>query len=202
MKNTVFAGILAATIVAIFPSIAGAQTTVLTEAEKAGIILMREEEKLARDVYLELYYTWKIPVFANIAASEQTHMDAMKNLIAQFGLADPVKSDELGAFTSRELAGLYKELITFGNTSAESAVIVGARIEELDIADLMRLIGGTKNTSIISVYENLLKGSRNHLRSFSGQFARYGTVFKPEYISPELYQQIIRSPREQGPYAN
>ena len=42
---------------------------------------MREEEKLARDVYLTLYDIWGTPAFNNIASSEQTHMDAVLMLI-------------------------------------------------------------------------------------------------------------------------
>jgi len=35
---------------------------------------MREEEKLARDVYLKLFDTWKLTVFSRIARSEQRHL--------------------------------------------------------------------------------------------------------------------------------
>lgn len=38
----------------------------LSSAEEAGILLMREEEKLARDVYLTLYEKWNIPVLRTL----------------------------------------------------------------------------------------------------------------------------------------
>ena len=39
---------------------------------------MREEEKVARDVYLSLNDTWNLRIFKNITSSEQTHMNAIK----------------------------------------------------------------------------------------------------------------------------
>ncbi|HHJ13326.1 MAG TPA: DUF2202 domain-containing protein, partial [Gammaproteobacteria bacterium] len=42
----------------------------LTDVERDGILYMREEEKLARDVYLHLYDVWQLRVFDNISVSE------------------------------------------------------------------------------------------------------------------------------------
>lgn len=39
----------------------------LSAAEEAGILFMREEEKLARDVYLALNEIWQLRVFEKIA---------------------------------------------------------------------------------------------------------------------------------------
>ena len=40
-------------------------TTALSDAEAATLVFMREEEKLARDVYITLYDQWEHPVFNN-----------------------------------------------------------------------------------------------------------------------------------------
>ncbi|AZR72789.1 hypothetical protein BBF96_04895 [Anoxybacter fermentans] len=65
----------------------------LSESERDGIILMREEEKLTRDVYLKLYEKWSLNIFQNIAKSEITHMGAVALLINRYELEDPVKED-------------------------------------------------------------------------------------------------------------
>ena len=49
----------------------------LNQAELASLAFMREEEKLARDVYTNLYAKWGVSIFNNISKSEQTHMDAV-----------------------------------------------------------------------------------------------------------------------------
>lgn len=75
----------------------------LSEEEIAGLVLMREEEKLARDVYNTLGEKWGINIFTNIAKSEQTHTDAIKVLLDRYEIEDPIKDDSAGIFTSSEL---------------------------------------------------------------------------------------------------
>ena len=54
------------------------------------------------------------------------------------------------------------------------ALIVGATVEDLDIKDLIDLLNKTDNPDIILVYNNLNKGSRNHLRAFIAQIESLG----------------------------
>jgi hypothetical protein len=130
----------------------------LSEAEIQGLIQMREEEKLARDVYTTLGEKWGINIFFNIADSEQTHTDAVKDLIERYGLEDPVKDDGVGVFTSQVMDELYGTLVTQGEASLVDALIVGATVEDLDIYDLSELLDETDNADIIIVYKNLSKG--------------------------------------------
>lgn len=181
--------------------IAGIEPGTLTAEEEAGILLMREEEKLARDVYLTLAEKWEIPVFSNIARSEETHMEAMEMLIERYGLTDPVddaSSGSRGRYSNEEFNGLYTDLINRGSESFEAAMEVGALIEDLDIADLQRLIEESGNDDVKIVYQNLLKGSRNHLRSFYRQIGRNDSEYKPEYISQGDFDRIVSSRNETG----
>ena len=178
--------------------IAGIPASELSAAERDGLLLMREEEKLARDVYTTLGELWSIRAFANIAASEQTHMDSVKQLLDRYSVTDPVRVDSTGSFTSPEMKRLYDDLVARGRESAVEALEVGALIEDLDIADLKRLIGETDNDDIKIVYQNLLKGSRNHLRTFSMQIARYGDAYEPRYITAADYRKIVGSRNEAG----
>jgi len=173
----------------------------LSSAEEAGILLMREEEKLARDVYLTLYEKWNIPVFASIAASETTHMDSMELLIDRYGLEDPVADESAAArgnYQREEFEELYSDLTAQGLASYQAALEVGALIEDLDIADLQKLISESSNDDVKVVYQNLVKGSRNHLRAFIRQLDRYDGEYVPQYITKADYQQIITSRNESG----
>ncbi len=173
-------------------------TGVLTSAEKAGLIMMREEEKLARDVYSVLADEWGVRIFSNIAASEQTHMNVMGALLSKYSLPDPIKDDTVGVFTDSHLQDLYNDLTKRGLTSRAEAFQVGATIEDLDIYDLEELLAKTDKVDIIQAYQNLQKGSRNHLRAFTRQIERSGDGYKPQYISISEYQSIISSAQEQG----
>ena len=115
----------------------------LTEVEAEGLIFMREEEKLARDVYLTLYDQWNIPIFQNIARSEQTHTDAIKNLLDTYGLVDPMVNDKIGVFVNPDLQALYDQLVEMGSQSLSDALKVGIAIEEIDILDLKKYIAQT-----------------------------------------------------------
>jgi len=140
--------------------------------EIADLIFMREEEKLAHDVYMALYETWGQQIFSNIASSEQTHTDAVARLLERFGIEDPVVSAELGVFADAGLQSLYDQLVAQGQTSLEDALRVGIAIEELDIVDLEERLERTDNTEIERVYTSLLKGSYNHLAAFVSTLER------------------------------
>ncbi len=180
-------------------TIAPIQTGVLTEDEAQALLFMREEEKLARDTYLALYEMWQLPIFQNIAASEQTHTDAVKTLIERYGLVDPMVNDEAGVFVNQDLQNLYDTLVAQGSQSVADALKVGGAIEEIDILDLEVRIAQTEKTDIILVYENLLKGSRNHLRAFVTNLQNQtGEIYAPQYMSAEAYQLITSSEVETG----
>jgi hypothetical protein len=171
----------------------------LSSAEIEDILYMREEEKLARDVYLTLYQEWGVPIFQNIAGSEATHMAAIKNLIDRYGLEDPVAGHDIGVFTNPTLQGLYDQLVAEGSKSLEDALRVGAAIEEIDILDLEKAVAQTDKADIQLVYQNLMKGSRNHLRSFTSTLEKQtGEVYQPQYLDPAAYEEIIGTPRETG----
>ena len=169
--------------------------TELSDVEKEGIVYMREEEKLARDVYLQLYEKWGVNNFNNIGKSEASHMDAMKSLIDRYDLDDPAKEKAIGEFTNQELQQLHDELINVGSQSEVDALKVGAAIEEIDIIDIERYVAQTGKEDIKLVYENLLKGSRNHLRSFISVMKRRGINYESQYITQEKNGTMSFSPR-------
>ena len=171
----------------------------LSIAEVEGLLYMREEEKLAKDVYLTLYEKWGMSIFQNIANAEQTHMDAVKTLIERYGLEDPAAASDIGVFTNSTLQDLYDQLVETGNQSLGDALRVGAAIEEIDILDLEEYIAQTDKADIQMVYDNLMKGSRNHLRSFVSTLKKQeGEIYEPQYLSQEAYDAIVSTPTEAG----
>ncbi|MDG6773834.1 DUF2202 domain-containing protein [Thiomicrorhabdus sp. ZW0627] len=169
----------------------------LSVEEEQGLIFMREEEKLARDVYLTLYDAWGLSVFKNVAESEQKHTDTIALLIEKYQLADPVIDDTVGVFTDYHFTETYEALVEMGSASLEGALQVGNMIEELDIKDIAEAIAKVDgNDDIVAVYEELTKGSRNHLRSFWDVLTKNGFTYEPQFISQEEFDEIINSPME------
>lgn len=185
-------------LVTLFSQPTFAATKTLSEAESAHLVLMREEEKLARDVYLTLAEQYRQRIFSNIAGAEERHYSAILPLLQDYQIPDPVKSNAVGEFTSSKMQTLYKQLVNKGDDNLLNALQVGAEIEELDIADLMKAQAETDNGDINNVYANLTRGSRNHLRAFIRQIKRQGGDYQPKHISLELFSEIINSEQERG----
>lgn len=168
-----------------------------TADDDADLIFLREEEKLARDVYDLLDETWGTPqVFANIRQSEQSHMDALGVALDQRGLTDPIVDDTRGVFQDPRLSDLYVDLTTQGSDSVVAALTVGATIEDLDIVDLRVAIDTTNDADLADTYARLMCGSYNHLRAFVGQLDREGVAYAPQYLTPAEMSAILDGPRE------
>lgn len=163
----------------------------LSEEEISALQYMREEEKLARDVYATLYSLWGQNIFLNISQSEQAHMDSIKELLDGYSLVDPASS-EVGVFTNPELQTLYTELVARGSQSMVEAINVGAAIEEIDILDLEKSLQNTTNLDVQRVFESLMKGSINHINAFAKQYNRQtGVSYTPQFMSQEDYDTLI-----------
>ncbi|MCB0283937.1 MAG: DUF2202 domain-containing protein [Calditrichaeota bacterium] len=159
--------------------------------ESESLSYIREEEKLARDVYIVLFQKWNMRVFNNISGSEQKHTSAIKLLLEKYTLEDPA-TEEIGLFTNPELQSLYNALISKGDSSLVQALLVGAAIEEIDIIDIQdELDNVIDNQDITIVYENLLSGSANHLRAFVRNLEMSGVDYTPQYLNEETYYHIL-----------
>jgi hypothetical protein len=163
----------------------------LSAEESSALLYMREEEKLAHDVYVTFYSQWGLPIFQNISQSEQTHGNAVKSMLDRYGLSDPA-SNAVGVFTNSDIQTLYNDLVVRGSQSLAEALKVGAMIEEIDIIDLQERLTQTDNADIQQVFNNLLNGSYNHLGSFTSMLSlQTGETYQPQHLSAESYQAII-----------
>jgi hypothetical protein len=170
----------------------------LSPSETEALLIMREEEFLAHDVYLTLSQLYTKPIFRNITRSEQRHTDAVKTLINKYSLVDPAANHVTGNFTNQNLQTLYNSLVTFGSVSLRNALITGATIEDLDIKDLKDHMLTIDNQDFTCVFKNLMRGSRNHLRSFYANIKFTGGTYTPQYLSQEEFDAIVNSKHETG----
>lgn len=171
----------------------------LSTPEQNSILFMREEEKLARDIYLKFQEKYNLNAFSNISASEQTHMDAMLKLITRYSLTDPVGANGIGVFENDDLQALYDALLLQGNASLIEALKVAALVEEVDIVDLQTALSTVvDNQDVEMVYENLLAASRNHLRAFVKNLQNQGVTYVPQRLTQAEYDAIISTGWEHG----
>ena len=224
MKNLIKTVIAASITAAVMSTSAlaaggnGGGSTGLDANEAAHLTFMREEEKLARDVYLTLANMYPAQTTFNTIAttSEQTHTDTMRDKLAQYGLQDPNPETNnlpasLGVFTGAEWGSYFDEkfalLTNWAANSELDALYAGAFIEELDMHDIticpqVMIDAGystpcgleyTDENGLINAYNSLVDGSESHLRSYVGQIeAIIGTGnYVAQYLSQEEVDTIL-----------
>ncbi len=188
----------------------------LTVGEHEHLIYMREEEKLARDVYITLGQMYpRSRVFGNIASSEEKHTTAVKRILDKYSIEDPVTNDNVGVFTGDKygdyFSATFDALIDRGSVSNLEALYVGAYIEELDILDINKCdhvildrneelnypedcgLESTTKSDLQRMLGSLLSGSENHLRAFVQNIERhigYGN-YQAQVISQEEVDDIL-----------
>ena len=130
------------------------------------LTFMVQEEKMARDLYLEFADESGARQFTNIARSEQKHMDAVRVLLDRYGIADPTAGDAIGEFDNAQIQALYDKLYAKGMESLAKAAKVGITVEKVDIADINDMLDDEPAADITQVLQNLKAGSYNHLGAF------------------------------------
>lgn len=199
--------------------VVGAAT--LDHAEETHLVFMREEEKLARDVYLTFAQIYpNQPVFQTIATrSEQTHTDTMRDKLAMYLITDPNPDandlpSSIGVFTGAEYGPYFTEkfttLTSLGMQSELHALYVGALIEELDMHDIVQCpkvivetdpaieeggcgLNYTDERPLKNAYSSLVAGSENHLKAYVGQIEAVIGVgnYEAQYLTQEQVDAIL-----------
>ncbi len=122
----------------------------------------------------------------------------MSALLKKYEITDPSASLPPGKFADPTLQKLYNEFEKKGSISRIEALKVGVTIEEMDLFDLSRWAKTTNRADLQQVYENLARGSRNHLRAFVRNLSNAGFTYKPKHISQEEFNKVISSQNERG----
>lgn len=150
------------------PPTAPASAAALDQATADALTFMREEERMARDLYTALdEHHGGLAPFTRIKDAEQRHFDALGRLLPRFGLDDPAAGATVGEYADADLQSRYDGWLERGLTSQDEALKVGIELETADIADLEKLIADTDNAQVERILTNLLRGSRHHLDAFT-----------------------------------
>lgn len=150
---------------------AGAASTATVAAADSSLTqslqAMREEERMARDLYraFAAKYDGALP-FSNIATSEQRHFDAVGVLLDRYDVADPAAGKGAGSYANAEVQKLYDAWLAEGNGSLAKAFAVGVKLETADIGDLKDAINAVSAADVKQVYTRLLNASEHHLAAF------------------------------------
>ncbi len=131
---------------------------------------MREEERLARDLYQSIakLYPDNAAAFTRIASSEQRHFESVGLLLTRYGIADPAANSSVGTYADAGLTTAYADLLAKAKGSLTDAYGAGVTVETTDIADLKEILAVSGLPADVSqVLTRLLAGSQNHLATFT-----------------------------------
>jgi len=178
-------------------------TTELSDDEISGLLFMREEEELARDLYIDIYEATgsRLTTFQNISVKAETqHAEAIRVLLERYGIDDP-STGVHNTYRDPDLQDLYDQLFNIAIGSDDLATLrVGALVEETDIRDInnYKAMVSAEKTNIIDTYDRLLCGSRNHLRAFAGQIENLtGSAYVTQVPALDAeVQEILNSSKE------
>lgn len=163
----------------------------LTESETEGLLLIREETKLSRDLNLELYDMWEYELFKDIATSEQSYMEKTESVISDYNIDDPVKDDSRGRYTSLYISKLYNDLLKKGKKSPFEALRICATLEDMNIKDLNDLIENTTNQDLIDHYYELKLAAIGHIRALYNMLKENAMGYEAQFLSPEELKAIL-----------
>lgn len=155
----------------------------LTDAQKYTIAYMWNEEKLAKDIYLELNLLYPTQQLENIATKSETiHQALVEDLVQRYDLnitnlvdyKENYSEEELRAFKSgefgvQEIQDLYDTLYAEGKQSQQAALEVGCKVEVTDVEDLLdeiKIAETVDAQDLIATWNVLLSGSYNHYWAF------------------------------------
>jgi hypothetical protein len=170
----------------------------LSPAQATQLASLLEEEKLAHDVYLALAKTSGLQIFTTIAKSESQHMRTIEQLVSHYSVAPSAKNLPAGTFSNPTFQSLYQTLVSSGSKSPLDAARVGAKVEELDIKDLQKLLSENPPQQIAQVLKHLQMASMNHLRAFTTVVKEMGGTYTPEHLNQQEFNEIVSSSNQQG----
>lgn len=176
-------------------------TDSLTVTEIEGLMYLREEEKMAHDLYRAYFQDNNLHIFKKISLAERKHMKATRRLINFYGLTDPA-IQTAGQFSDTTIQAMYDALLADGLSSPEAALGSAAFVEESDILDLINELSSTSNINLTFVYSKLLNGSKRHLKGLVHILDNYGVVYQPQLLDSTLYYDIINMTWPAPPASN
>jgi hypothetical protein len=148
-----------------------AKSGTLTDAQKATLAAMAEEEKLALDLYTAFADRYDTQVFDRISESEAHHLDTVRVLLDRYKLDDPTTNRKAGSFADAKTQETYDRLLEQGKAGEDAAFKAGRTVEVTDIEDLNNALKGLNAPDAKQVYERLVEASQKHLNAFERQLA-------------------------------
>ena len=169
-----------------------------TPIELQALAYIHEEERLARDVYFEMFKLWGLSIFKSISEEEQEHINVTAHFLRIFNINNLYSTESPGQYANNDLTLLYQTLTRKGAVSAKEALSACALQKEINMIDLNKATSVTLSIPAKDTYQELHKESTNHLRSFSHALELLWVRYHGAFLSQQVINSIIGSPMDRG----
>ncbi|MFK5938258.1 MAG: DUF2202 domain-containing protein [Sulfurimonas sp.] len=161
----------------------------LTDYQKYSLAYMWNEERLAHDIYLNLYAINPVTQLERIATNSETvHIDLVKDLVEAYDINITNLVDYKEHYSQAELEAmpsgiygipaiqdLYDELYAYGVASSQTSLEVGCKVEVVDVNDLdIYITQADTNEALIDTFNILRNGSYQHYWAFDSGLKNLG----------------------------
>jgi len=162
--------------------------------EQRDLQRIREQRKLARDLYWDLAKHWGSLVLVRLGAAEQAHLNALDTLLDHYDLSDPVAGPAVGESGDPKFHALHAQIVEVGHRSEMAASQAGLLVEEMSLSDLAAARARTRRPEIAAALERFVLlelytdgADGDSQRNQRLQESRFGTVAIPFYaiVSPD-----------------
>jgi hypothetical protein len=136
---------------------------VLTAAQRAELVSLAENEKLAHDLYAQFAKVYGLRVFSNLAAAEASHLHALRMLMTRYGITDPTAGQAAGTFSTASVQASYDRLLATGRGGEHAALTVAQGLEQQAISRYGDALSGLTAPDATKVLQNLKTAEARHL---------------------------------------
>lgn len=144
----------------------------LTASQRTELVAMAQDEKVTQDLYAQFYQTYHLRVFGNIAAAETNHLQAVRTLMARYGITDPTVGQPAGHFSTDAAQATYDRLLAQGKTSEQAALNVARGLEQGAIARYSTALNGLTAQDARQVVQHLQAAETRHLAAVGNWITR------------------------------
>lgn len=158
--------------------------------DKALLLKLYSEEKMAYDLYGEFYERWQLNVFSDVQQREARHVWCVEVIMNKYSAAVSAGKKKI-LYHDKETEDLYNELSVKGCISDLSALEAAAYLKEKFISDLRTRALNINDGYLLKVIFLLEKAAKSHFQAFVKSIRLSGSDYTPAFLTDGEYSNIM-----------
>lgn len=158
--------------------------------DKALLLKLYSEEKMAYDLYGEFYERWQLNVFSDVQQREARHVWCVEVIMNKYSAAVSA-GDKKILYHDKETENLYNELSVKGCISDLSALEAAAYLKEKFISDLRTRALNVNDGYLLKVIFLLEKAAQSHFKAFVKSIRLSDSDYTPVFLTEGEFSSIM-----------